>query len=112
MTRITGSNTSRRDFLKLAAGTAAFGPFFLFPDRALASQKTLKIAKWAHFLLEFDQWFVDVLARDWGKQNDTNVTVDVIPVKQIRDRAFAEVTTGQGHDVFMFPGLPRNSAGT
>lgn len=106
MTRITGSNTSRRDFLKLAAGTAAFGPFFLFPDRALASQKTLKIAKWAHFLLEFDQWFVDVLARDWGKQNDTNVTVDVIPVKQIRDRAFAEVTTGQGHDVFMFPWPP------
>jgi hypothetical protein len=35
----------RRDFIKLAAGAAATGPFFLFPSRVLASQKTLKIAK-------------------------------------------------------------------
>ncbi|HMF90595.1 MAG TPA: twin-arginine translocation signal domain-containing protein [Candidatus Angelobacter sp.] len=97
---------SRRDFLKLAAATAAFGPFFLFPDRALASQKTLKIAKWAHFLPEFDQWFVNVLAKDWGRQNDTNVTVDVIPVEEIRERAFAEAKASMGHDVFMFPWPP------
>ena len=73
MTRNTGAKASRRDFIKLAAGAAAFGPFFLFPGRALASQKTLKIAKWAHFLPEYDQWFADVLAQDWGKQNDTRV---------------------------------------
>src|SRR6202030_333199 len=91
MTRSTGAKASRRDFLKLAAGAAAFGPFFLFPECALASQKTLKIAKWAHFLPEFDQWFVNVLAKDWGRQNDTNVIVDIIPVEQIRDRAFVEV---------------------
>jgi len=47
MIKSTGAKASRRDFLKLVAGAAAFGPFFLFPDRALASQKTLKIAKWA-----------------------------------------------------------------
>ncbi len=92
--------------MKLAAGTAAFGPFFLFPDRALASQKTLKIAKWAHFLPEFDQWFVKVLAPEWGRQHDTKVTVDVIPVEQIRDRAFAEVKAGKGHDMFIFPWPP------
>ncbi len=104
--RTLGWTTSRRDFLRLAAGAAAFGPFFLFPERALASQKILKIAKWAHFLPEFDRWFVNVMAKDWGNKNDTNVIVDIIPVEQIRDRAFAEVKAGKGHDLFMFPWPP------
>ncbi len=106
MTRPTGGTTSRRDFIGWAAGAAAFGPFFLFPERALASQKTLKIAKWAHFLPEFDQWFVNVLAKEWGQKNDTTVTVDVIPVEEVHRRAAAEVKAGKGHDVFMFPWPP------
>ena len=106
MTRNTPDATSRRDFLKLAATTAAFGPFFLFPDRALASQKKLKIAKWAHFLPEYDQWFEGELAREWGKQNDTEVVVDHIPVEQIHARAAAEVKAGEGHDLFIFPWPP------
>ncbi len=106
MTRTAAGLTSRRDFLKYAAGAAAFGPFFLFPERTLASQKTLRIAKWAHFLPEFDQWFVNVMARDWGNKNDTQVIVDILPVEQIRDRAFAEVKVGKGHDLFMFPWPP------
>ena len=100
------TRTSRRNFLKLTAATAAFGPFFLFPERSAAAQKTLKIAKWAHFLPEFDHWFVKAMAQDWGKQNDTKVTVDVIPVEEIRGRAFAEAKAGQGHDLFMFPWPP------
>jgi len=106
MTRTAVDTTSRRDFLKYAAGAAALGPFFLFPKRAAASQKTLRIAKWAHFLPEFDQWFVNVMAKDWGNQNDTKVIVDIIPVEQIRDRAFAEVKAGKGHDLFIFPWPP------
>ncbi len=106
MTRVTANHTSRRDFLKLTAAAAAFGPFFLFPDRALASQKTLKIAKWAHFLPEFDQWFVNVLAKEWGQQNDAKVTVDLIPVDEVHTRAAAEAKAGKGHDVFMFPWPP------
>lgn len=106
MTRTVGSKTSRRNFLKLAAGSAALGPFFLFSPHALASQKTLKIAKWAHVLPEFDEWFVNVMAQDWGKQNNTKVTVDLIPVEEIRDRAFAEVKAGKGHDIFIFPWSP------
>src|SRR5215472_16219102 len=106
MTRTAVRATSRRDFLKVAAGAAAFGPFFLFPDRALATQKTLKIAKWAHFLPEFDQWFVNVLAKEWGLKNDTKVTVDVIPLEEVHTRAKAEVKAGKGHDVFMFPWPP------
>jgi multiple sugar transport system substrate-binding protein len=72
----------------------------------LASQKALRIAKWAHFLPEFDQWFANVMAQDWGRQNDTRVTVDIIPVEEIRERAFAEVKAGKGHDVFIFPWSP------
>jgi multiple sugar transport system substrate-binding protein len=106
MLSIKGKQVSRRDFIRLAAGSAALGPFFLFPGRALASQKTLKIAKWAHFLPEFDQWFVNVMAREWGRQNDTRVTVDIIPVEEIRGRASAEVKAGNGHDVFIFPWSP------
>lgn len=103
---MAGGKTSRRDFLKLAAGTAALGPFFLVPERSLASQKTLKIAKWAHFLPEFDQWFINVVAANWAKQNDTKVTVDLVPIEKIRDLAFAEVKAGKGHDLLMFPWPP------
>ena len=73
MTRTRTGKFSRRSFLRFAGGAAAFGPFFLFSPHALASPKTLKIAKWAHFLPEFDDWFVKVWAADWGKQNNTNV---------------------------------------
>jgi multiple sugar transport system substrate-binding protein len=95
----------RRDFVKLAAAGAAFGPFFLFPDRALAGQKTLKIAKWVHFVPEFNSWF-ESMAMDWGKQNNTTVTVDEIPVEKISAMANAEIEAGKGHDVFMFPWPP------
>jgi multiple sugar transport system substrate-binding protein len=105
MPRAKGRQLPRRDFIRLATGAAA-GPFFFFPARALASQKTLKIAKWAHFLPEFDDWFINVMVADWGKQNKTKVTVDVIPIEEIRDRAFAEVTAGKGHDIFIFPWPP------
>jgi multiple sugar transport system substrate-binding protein len=106
MTRTRARTTSRRQFLKLAAGAAAAGPFFLFSPHALASQKALKIAKWAHFLPEFDDWFVKVMAKDWGKKNNAKVTVDLIPVEEVRDHAFAEVKAGKGHDIFIFPWPP------
>lgn len=106
MTRPAEGKTSRRNFLKLAAGAAALGPYFLFSPHALASEKTLKVAKWAHFLPEFDEWFVNAVAKDWGKQNNTKVTVDLIPLEDIRDRAFAEVKAGRGHDIFIFPWPP------
>lgn len=102
---------SRRHFLRLAASAAAFGPFFTFPARALASQRTLKIAKWAHFLPEFDEWFVKVMAPEWGKQNDTRVIVDLVPVEEIRGRALAEVKVGKGHDLVIFPWPPAEFSG-
>lgn len=96
---------SRRDFIKSAAGAAMAGPFFLFPSQALASQKTLKIAKWAHFMPAFDAWFED-MAREWGKQHDTRVVVDSIPVEKVSAAATAEVKASKGHDAFIFPWPP------
>jgi ABC-type glycerol-3-phosphate transport system substrate-binding protein len=96
---------ARRDFLKLAAGATVAGPSFLFAERALAGQKKLRIAKWAHFVPEYDLWFESV-ARDWGLKNRTQVTVDHIPVEKIGAAATAEINGGQGHDIFMFPWPP------
>src|SRR6516164_7820726 len=50
---------TRRDFAKVAASgalsVAAAGPFFLFPERAQAEQKTLRILQWSHFVPAYDQ---------------------------------------------------------
>lgn len=105
MTKITRRKTSRRNFLKFVLSTAALGPFFSFSARAKTGQNTLKIAKWAHFLPEFDTWF-EGMAKDWGKQNDTDIAVDLVPIEEIRARAFAEVAAGKGHDIFIFPWPP------
>jgi len=96
---------SRRDIVALAA-TAVAAPFVIVPGRAQSSQPTLKIAKWAHFLPEYDAWFADELAAEWGRQHDTKVVVDVIPAERIHAAATAEVTAGTGHDLFMFPWPP------
>ena len=106
MPKARATKPSRRDVVRLAAATAAVGPFVAFPDRTLASQQTLKIAKWAHFLPDYDAWFAGVLAKEWGRQHDTNVVVDHIPVESTHTVAAAEITAGNGHDVFMFPWPP------
>ena len=96
----------RRDFIKLAASAAAVGPFFNFFPRALGSPKTLKIAKWAHFVPEYDVWFDSEWAKQWGETNNTKVIVDNIPVERVHAEALAEVAAGKGHDIFMFPWPP------
>jgi multiple sugar transport system substrate-binding protein len=98
-------SVSRREFNKLAASAAAVGPFFLFPDRALAGRKRLRIAKWAHFVPRFDAWF-ETMAGEWGRLHDTLVTVDEIPVEKIASAAAAEIEARKGHDVFIFPWPP------
>lgn len=96
---------TRREFLKLAAATAAGVPLGTFPGRAIASEEPLKIAKWAHFLPEYDVWF-ESMAKDWGQQHNTRVTVDTIPVEEIYARAKAEAQAGEGHDLHIFPWPP------
>jgi len=81
------------------------GPFVSFPCSAAASQPPLRIAKWAHFLPEFDSWF-ESMADEWGRQHNTRVTVDEIPVENVYATAKAETKLGQGHDLFIFPWPP------
>jgi hypothetical protein len=46
------------------------------------------------------------MAKQWGRQHDTTVTVTEIPVERIAAEATREVEAGRGHDVFMFPWPP------
>lgn len=103
----TTKTFDRRRFIGIVVGSVATGPSILLPNRARAQKpKTLRIAKWAHFLPEFDQWFSGELAAEWGKQHDTEVTVDHIPVEKINRLAAAEVAAKRGHDLIMFPWPP------
>ncbi len=102
---------SRREFIKLTgsgalAVGAGTGPFFLFPERAAAQQKTLKILQWSHFVPGYDKWFDGVFTKEWGQKNNINVVVDHISLNEIPARAAAEVSAKKGHDLVMFLSPP------
>ena len=107
MTTRKHSRWSRREIIKTAgaAGVAAsVGPFFhVNPARAA---KTLKILQWSHFVPGYDKWFNNEYTKEWGKKNDTEVTVDNINLGLIPSRAAAEVSAQKGHDLVMFLAPP------
>ena len=96
---------SRREFNRLATAAAAVGPFLLCSGRAAANQKKLRVAKWQHLVPQFDAWF-ETTAKEWGRQHDTLVSIDEIPLEKIGPAAAAEIAAGKGHDVFIFPWPP------
>jgi multiple sugar transport system substrate-binding protein len=97
---------SRRQFSKLVvASAAAAGPLLLLPAHARASRQILRIAKWSHFVPQFDAWFEN-MAKEWGQQRDIDVIVDEIPVEKISAAAEAQIKASRGHDVFIFPWAP------
>src|SRR5713226_1105504 len=109
MSKRSGSKITRRKFVKITGGAAAAAGFtsaFLFPQRALAQQKTLKIVQWSHFVPAYDKWFDGVFTKEWGQKHDTEVTVDHITIAEINARAAAEVSAQKGHDLFMFLSPP------
>src|SRR5712692_10012630 len=109
MSNHTGRKISRRKFVKLSSGTVAAAGLtsaFLFPGRALAQQKTLKIVQWSHFVPGYDKWFDNTYTKAWGEKNNTNVVVDHIAIGEINARAAAEVAAKKGHDLFMFLSPP------
>src|SRR5450432_1445182 len=108
-TFMSSRKISRRKFVKLTGGAAAAAGFtsaFLFPARALAQQKTLKIMQWSHFVPGYDKWFDGTFTKEWGAKHNTNVIVDHIAIGEINARAAAEVAAGKGHDLFMFLAPP------
>ncbi len=110
MARKKDRGLTRRDFIK-TTGTGALvagvGPFFLFPERAQAQQKTLKILQWSHFVPAYDkEWFDTVFTKEWGQKHNTNVIVDHISIGEINAKAAAEVGFEKGHDLLMFLSPP------
>src|SRR5215471_7673761 len=105
-----GTGVSRRDFIKIAGAgglaAGALGPAFLFPERAAAQQKTLKICQWSHFVPAWDEWFNKKYTVEWGQKNNTRVIVDNINLTTINARAAAEAQAQKGHDLFMFLSPP------
>lgn len=110
MAKKKGQGVSRRDFMKIAgvgsAAAAGLGPAFLFPERAAAQQKTLKILQWSHFVPAWDEWFNKKYVVEWGQKNNTTVTVDNINLVDLKTRAASEVSAKKGHDLFMFLSPP------
>jgi multiple sugar transport system substrate-binding protein len=94
---------TRRKGLRLAA--SYIGPFLAFPQHSQSGERTLKIAKWAHLVPQFDVWF-EAMAREWGRQHDTTVVVDNVPLEQVWAKAKAEAQAGIGHDIWIFPWPP------
>ena len=109
MSKRTGRKISRRKFVKLTGGAAAAAGLtsaFLFPARALAQQRTLKILQWSHFVPGYDKWFDNTFTKEWGAKNNMNVIVDHIAIAEINARAAAEVSAKKGHDLVMFLSPP------
>src|SRR5947199_10291369 len=108
MSKKSRRGLTRRQFGKLAAASAlaASGPAFLFPSKARAAGKTLKIVQWSHFVPGYDKWFDNVFTKEWGAKHNTNVIVDHIAIGEINARGAAEVAAKKGHDLCMFLSPP------
>jgi multiple sugar transport system substrate-binding protein len=109
MSKKRNRGMNRRDFVKATgagAVAAGVGANFLFPERAAAQQKTLKIIQWSHFVPAWDTWFNNTYVKEWGQKNNTNVIVDNINLVDLPARAASEVSAKKGHDLFMFLSPP------
>jgi multiple sugar transport system substrate-binding protein len=104
-----GQGVSRRSFMKISGAgaiAAGLGPAFLFPERAAAQQKTLKILQWSHFVPAYDTWFDNTYCKQWGQKNNTNVIVDHINLVDLPARAASEAQARKGHDLCMLLSPP------
>ena len=100
---------SRRGLIKTAGAICAAtvaAPALLIPGRAKAAKHKLSILQWNHFVPAFDDWFNNVYIKEWGEQNDTEVTVTNVGMSSLQTRAQAEVSAQSGHDLFMFLNPP------
>ncbi len=100
MERNQSDRVSRRTFLRnsvAVAFAAGAGPAVIVPGRA--QQKTLRILKWKFFVPEYETWFTDVFAKEWGERNATQVVVDSVGLGDLSGMAAAEAQAKSGHDL-------------
>ena len=112
------SALTRGDLLK--KGTAAAFAVSMFgglSDRALGFYGPLKYAHkqlagdlrimtWLHFVPAYDTWFDNTYIKQWGEQNDVEVSVDHINNALLYSRGASEVAAQDGHDLFWFISPP------
>jgi multiple sugar transport system substrate-binding protein len=55
----------------------------------------LRILQWSHFVPQYDVWF-DPFARDWGRTNSVDVTVDHIALGELPAALTAAIDAGEG----------------
>ena len=108
--------TSRREFLRLAAGgvAAATVPWGCGSNSSTstkasaktsangAKRPTLRIAQWNHLLPNYDLWFDGEYVKRWSEEHNVDVVVDHFPYRQLLERAEIEVRERRGHDLFSF----------
>ncbi len=102
MARERKKGITRREFVKASAfGAVAMGvaPEIFIPRQSGAASKELKILVWSHFVPRFDKEWYDNYAKNWGKNNGVNVTVDHIGLAEIPSRTAAEISASAGHDL-------------
>ena len=54
----------------------------------------------------YDAWFNETFVKEWGRANDTEVTVDNVGLGEINRKAAAEAEAQQGHDIVLFLSPP------
>src|SRR5215475_6577974 len=91
--------TSRRQFLKLAAGGTAAA---LTTARAVGAQsKTITILHESSFIKPFDEYVQNVLAPAYEKQTGIKVNYEVTSVGSLPTRISTIAETGSGADITM-----------
>jgi multiple sugar transport system substrate-binding protein len=96
----------RRLVLCGASAVAAAGVAPMVVGSARASQKTLRIMQWDHFVPAFDEWFNKSFVVEWGRRNNTQVIVSNVGMTSLPGRAAAEIARRRGHDICMFLSPP------
>jgi multiple sugar transport system substrate-binding protein len=103
----SSSGVGRRDFLKLslAAGIGMAAPM-IFVRRATAQggERVLKVVQWKHFVPDYDKYFNDVFAKEFGEKHKCKVEVDYVATADLPTAIAADISRGGGHDVFHLNG--------
>ncbi len=86
-----------------AAAPYAFAGPLRYAGRWLAGD--LSVVQWSHVIPAYNAWF-RTWAREWGEQNDIEVSVDFEPYTDLPALAASEVKAQRGHDIFGFLSPP------